>query len=60
MLAINSSQAVGERLAISGLNVAYALSDYPTNGPFFTDIAVTTLPDGNFTINIEYDQTFLL
>ena len=55
---LNFCQIVGERLAIAGLNIAYGMTDLPTNGPFFTNIDIETMPDGNFSITIDYDQSF--
>ena len=54
----NALQIVAKRLAISGLNVAYGLSDYPANGPFFTKVLVKPRHDGNRTIAITYNQRF--
>ena len=46
-------QIVGERLSISGGNVAYGLSELPTNGPF--PLSVTVVND---VADITYDQEF--
>ena len=49
-----------KRLATAGLNVAYGMKDYPTNGPFPTAIKVEPLPDpnGRLYVEITYDQPF--
>ena len=49
-----------KRLSTAGLNVAYGLKDYPTNGPFPVDIKVEPLPDpdGRLYVEITYDQPF--
>ena len=47
-----------KRLATSGLNVAYGLKDYPTNGPFPIIIEHTTL-SGGIQVDITYDQPFV-
>ena len=47
-------QIVGERLSISGGNVAYHLTAQPTNGPFPESISV----NNNYLVTINYDQTF--
>ena len=44
---------MGERLSISGGNVAYGLSELPTNGPFPETITVV-----NDVADITYDQEF--
>ena len=46
-----------KRLAYAGLNIAYGLTDFPTNGPFPTTIDQEKLPDG-IQISISYDQEF--
>ncbi len=48
-------QIVGERLAIAGGNVAYGVSDMPTNGPFPTDIARQS--DDSIIITMDMDFT---
>ena len=45
---------MGERLSISGLNVAYGMTEYPTNGPFITDVMY-----GSDFAHLTYDQDFV-
>ena len=47
-----------KRLATAGLNVAYGMKDFPTNGPFPAAIKVEPLPDpnGRLYVEITYDQ----
>ena len=47
-------QIIGERLSISGGNVAYNLTSQPTNGPFPASITV----NNNNLAQINYDQQF--
>ena len=49
-----NKQIVGERLSISGGNVAYGLTAQPTNGPFPDSITV----NNNDLVQINYDQQF--
>ena len=52
-----NKQLASKRLAIAGLNVAYGMSQYPTNGPFPLTINFAQL-DGGYQVDIEYDQDF--
>ena len=48
---------MGERLAISGINVVYGMSEFPTNGPVVTDVSFFNNPD-SVNIDITFDQSF--
>ena len=48
-------QIVGERLAIAGSNVAYGLSNMPTNGPFPT--SVVRQPDDSVIVTMDMEFT---
>jgi len=52
-----NKQIPSQRLAFAGLNVAYGLTDYPTNGPFPSLIDSVQL-SGGIQVDITYDQTF--
>ena len=52
-----NKQLPSKRLATAGLNVAYGLKSYPTNGPFPETWNVAALDDG-YQIDILYDQAF--
>ena len=53
-----NKQLPSKRLATSGLNIAYGLTEYPTNGPFPVLVDYNKLTDG-IQIEITYDQPFL-
>ena len=53
-----NKQLVSKRLAIAGLNVAYGISEYPTNGPF--PIAWNfVFFENHVQVDILYDKTFI-
>jgi sialate O-acetylesterase len=52
-----NKQTVGSRLAIAGLNVAYGLTEYPTNGPFPSSVDFVN-SGTEFSADITYDQEF--
>ena len=52
-----NKQIPSQRLAFAGLNVAYGLTDYPTNGPFPSLIDSVQL-SGGIQVDITYDQKF--
>ena len=52
-----NKQLTSKRLATAGLNVAYGLEGYPTNGPFPESFNIAELEDG-YQVDILYDQTF--
>ena len=52
-----NKQLPSKRLATAGLNVAYGLDQFPTNGPFPTLIDFTLLSEG-IQVDILYDQSF--
>ena len=47
-----------QRLATAGLNVAYGLKEYPTNGPFPDFIDINQVQNGK-QIDITYDKPFI-
>ena len=53
-----NKQLPAKRLAIAGLNVAYGLTEFPTNGPFPTLLDVNQLANG-IQIDISYDKPIL-
>ena len=52
-----NKQLVSGRLAVAGLNVAYGMNDYPTNGPFPDVWNFAQLEDA-IQVDILYDQDF--
>ena len=52
-----NKQLVSGRLASAGLNVAYGMTDYPTNGPFPSAWNFAQLEDG-IQVDVLYDQDF--
>ena len=52
-----NKQLTSQRLAIAGLNVAYELDSYPSNGPFPETVDITPLENG-YQVDILYDQAF--
>ena len=52
-----NKQLVSGRLAVAGLNVAYGMTDYPTNGPFPEVWNFAQLDDA-IQVDILYDQDF--
>ena len=50
-----NKQLVSQRLATSGLNVAYGKADYPTNGPLPKSIQFTSAGLFNFA-EVTFDQ----
>ena len=54
-----NKQLVSKRLAIAGLNVAYGMLEYPTNGPFPEVWNVVPFGDGLVQVNILYNKTFV-
>ena len=48
---------VAERLSLAGLNVAYGISKYPTNGPYIQSINLTPLMQNEGLVTITYDQS---
>ena len=53
-----NKQLPSKRLATSGLNIAYGLTEYPTNGPFPVLVDYNKVTNG-IQIEITYDQPFL-
>ena len=53
-----NKQLPSKRLATAGLNVAYGLHQFPTNGPFPVLIDYKKLPNV-IQIDISYDQLFV-
>jgi hypothetical protein len=51
-----NKQLVSKRLAISGLNVAYGLTDHPSNGPFPKSIEFDTSGSLLNSAFITYDE----
>ena len=54
-----NKQLVSKRLAIAGLNVAYGMLEYPTNGPFPEVWNVIPLGNGLVQVDILYEKTFM-
>ena len=54
-----NKQLVSKRLAIAGLNVAYGMLEYPTNGPFPEVWNVIPFGNGLVQVDILYDKTFI-
>ena len=52
-----NKQLVSGRLAVAGLNVAYGMNDFPTNGPFPDFWFFNQVEDG-IQVGILYDQDF--
>ena len=52
-----NKQLVSGRLAAAGLNVAYGMADYPTNGPFPEAWNFAQL-ENEIQVDILYDQEF--
>ena len=52
-----NKQLTCTRLARAGLNVAYGMEEFPTNGPFPVLIDYNVVSEG-IQITITYDQTF--
>ena len=52
-----NKQLTTKRLAVAGLNVAYGLTDYPTNGPYPEVWNFVELED-EIQVDILYDKTF--
>ena len=52
-----NKQLTCKRLAVSGLNIAYGMNEFPTNGPFPTTVDFERLSSGT-QISITYDQSF--
>ena len=48
-------QIIGERLAFTGLNVAYGLEEFPKSGPIVTDISSN---DGGMVVSYDKDIIF--
>jgi sialate O-acetylesterase len=48
---------VAERLSLAGLNVAYGITKYPTNGPYIQSINLTPLMQNEGLVTITYDQS---
>ena len=48
-----------KRLATSGLNVAYGLKEFPSNGPFPTNFDIFLRPSYGIQVDIAYDQPFI-
>ena len=53
-----NKQLVTKRLATAGLNVAYGLTSYPSNGPFPDAFNFAVLDNDLIQVDILYDQTF--
>ena len=54
-----NKQLVSKRLAIAGLNVAYGMLEYLTNGPFPEVWNVIPFGNGLVQVDILYDKTFM-
>ena len=52
-----NKQLPSERLAYAGLNVAYNMNEYPTNGPFPV-VWNFALLENEIQVDILYDKTF--
>ena len=52
-----NKQLVSGRLAVAGLNVAYGMNDFPTNGPF-PDFWFFNQVEDAIQVGILYDQDF--
>merc|ERR1719270_2395870 len=52
-----NKQLTSKRLAVAGLNVAYGMTDYPTNGPYPEVWNIVQLEDG-IQVDILYDKPF--
>ena len=52
-----NKQLSSKRLAVAGLNVAYDMTDYPSNGPFPEAWNFAQLSGGT-QVDILYDQSF--
>ena len=52
-----NKQLTSKRLAVAGLNVAYGMTDYPTNGPYPEVWNIVPLEDG-IQVDILYDKPF--
>ena len=50
-------EIVAERLALSGMNIAYGRREYPTNGPYIQSINLTPLMNNEGLVTITYDQS---
>ena len=53
-----NKQLSSKRLALAGLNVAYGMSDYPTNGPFPQLWNFAQVENG-YQVDIMYDKPFI-
>ena len=53
-----NKQLSSKRLATSGLNIAYGMTDYPTNGPFPESWNSIRLNSG-IQVDILYDKKFI-
>jgi len=53
-----NKQLVCKRLATAGLNIAYGLTSYPSNGPFPISWNFAFLEDDLIQVDILYDMTF--
>merc|ERR1719167_1887189 len=49
-------QIVAERLAMAGLNVAYGMKTYPTNGPYIQSINLSSSVHNDGLVFITYDR----
>ena len=52
-----NKQLTCKRLAVSGLNIAYGMKEFPTNGPFPITFDFENVSSG-IQISITYDQSF--
>ena len=48
-----------KRLATAGLNIAYGLKEFPSNGPFPTNFDIFLRPSYGIQVDIAYDQPFI-
>ena len=48
-----------KRLATAGLNIAYGLKEFPSNGPFPTIFDIFLRPSYGIQVDIAYDQPFI-
>ena len=54
-----NKQLVSKRLAMAGLNVAYDMTSYPTNGPYPVAWNFARIGDDLIQVDILYDKAFM-
>jgi len=50
---------VAERLSYAGLNIAYGMKNYPTNGPYFESFRLASETENEGLVTITYDQDII-